>query len=96
MKWKEISKLKVGDFILFGDMDKEFQVAKISSINTREWFKINKETKEIENKGQGELIDTDGVVKILNEKEIKKFMILKTKLLTIKELEEDTKIKKRW
>jgi len=101
MKYKEIKKLKKGEWTISGNKEDKlkgkFRIGRVKEIivtlENYEEIDLGKGNIEIYNGGQFEGID--GVTQVLNQKEIKALQILRTKLKTLKGLE-DKPIKDRW
>jgi len=94
MKTTEINKLKIGDWVLSGKfgvdkMKGVFRVARVSGIRFNNFEEIDLNKGNIEIIGEGRINDGDGIISVLNRKEIKALNILRTKLKTLKGLEDN-------
>ena len=89
MKTVEVDKLKIGDWILAGntEMGRKFQVARVSGINFDKVEDFDLIKGDISEEGRGE-IKENRHIQLLNKKELKALHILRTKLKTLKGLEE--------
>jgi len=95
MKKISTDKLKIGDWVLEGTgMKGKFKVARVKQYVFDNFEKIDLEKWNIEDRGDGIVEKGDGVMNVLNKKEIKALQILRTKLKTLKGLEDD-QIKRR-
>lgn len=98
MKLVETDKLKLGDWILMGGekMKGKFKVAKLQAYDFEEYEELDINKGDIKIIGKGSIRnggkESDGVYNVLNKKEIKALNILRTKLKTLKGLE-DNKLK---
>ncbi len=100
MKVVEIDKLKIGDWTISKDLENgkfmgKFKVARVSGIEFDNFEEIDLNKGNIKIIGKGTIEESDGVVSILNKKEVKALNILRTKLKTIKGLE-DNQIKRTY
>lgn len=97
MKLIETSKLKIGDWILDGNSIKKgkFIIARVNKIEFDNFEEIDLDKMDIKDKGKGIISKSDGIINLLNKREIKQIQILRTKLKTLKGLE-DKKIESRY
>ena len=100
MKWTEIRNLRKGDWIITRELENgkfvgKFKIGRVNKIEVKlenyEELDINKGN--IEAWGSGLFTGIDGGIWTLNRKEVKALSILRTKLKTLKGLD-DKRIKK--
>ena len=101
MKYKKIRDLKKGEWIISGNktdrLNGKFKVGRVKEINVtlESYEELDIGKGDIVINGEGIFTGIDGVTQVLNEKEIKALQILRTKLKTLKGLEDD-KIKRKY
>ena len=97
MKLKTTKELKIGDWSLEGtELKGKFKVARVKEILVDNFEEIDLDTRTIKAVGRksvkgediGAIQSNDGIIRVLNSKEIKALQILRTKLKTLHALEE--------
>ncbi len=93
MKLVKAKDLKVGQVVLFGDLDGDkFEVAEVRevSVHFKNWENIDMTIGNILKRGDGliNLVGTNGAVKVLSSAEVIEVNKMKNKILMLKELKE--------
>lgn len=105
MKLKTTKELQIGDWVLEGTgLKGKFRVARVKTILLNNFEEIDLDAGTITALGKksaggddmGVIKRNDGVIKVLNSKEVKALQILRTKLKTLHSLEEEKVINERW
>ncbi len=104
MKRKTTKELQIGDWILEGKgLKGKFRISKVKEILVNNFEEIDLDkmtikavgTKSTKGENIGVIKSNDGVLKVLNSKEIKALQILRTKLKTLNSLE-DKEVIEKW
>ena len=96
MKYKKIKDLKKGEWIISGNktdrLNGKFKIGRVKEIKVtlEDYEELDLNKGDIKINGEGIFTGIDGVTQVLNEKEIKALQILRTKLKTLKGLENNT------
>jgi len=98
MKFKK--NLDIGDWIVSGDKGTiksgKFKIARVKGILFDNWEEIDLDKREVRSLGkEAESTTAGGYWKVLNEREMKKLHILRTKLATLNALDDEEVIKRR-
>ncbi|KKL86079.1 hypothetical protein LCGC14_1948310 [marine sediment metagenome] len=94
-------KLKIGDWVIMGILSERgkfqgrFKVARVRGYDFDNFEELDLDKGDIKIIGEGEITKSDGIVNVLNKKELKALNIFRIKLKTLKGLEDDT-IKKTY
>ncbi len=104
MKFKTTKELQIGDWILEGEgLKGKFRIARVFEIVVDNFEEIDLDAgtikalgaKSNQGKNMGAILKNDGLIRVLNSKEIKALQILRTKLKTLNSLE-DKKVIEDW
>jgi len=105
MKLKTTKELQIGDWILEGTgLKGKFRVARVKEILVNNFEEIDLDAgtinalgrKNVKGEHIGAIKKNDGVVRVLNSKEVKALQILRTKLKTLNALEDKKVIDESW
>jgi len=105
MKLKTTKELQIGDWILEGKgLKGKFRISRVREILVDNFEEIDLDAGTIKALGKksvkgddiGVIRDNDGLMRVLNSKEIKALQILRTKLKTLNSLEEKEVIDEKW
>ena len=106
MKLKTTKELQIGDWILEGKNIKEgkFRVARVREILADNFEEIDLDAGTIRALGRksadgddmGVIRKNEGLIRVLNSKEVKALQILRTKLKTLNALEDKKVIDEKW
>ena len=101
MKKTEIDKLKIGDWVITKELSERgkfqgrFKVGRVKGYDFDNFEELDLNKGDIHIIGEAEIKESNGVINVLNKKEIKALNILRTKLKTLKGLEDDNIIKEK-
>lgn len=88
--------LRIGDWIHEGRKDGKAVFGRVKNIPLEEFTEIDIVNGKIISEGNGVIEKDDGLISVLNKKEIKSFKILRTKLKTLKSLEDEPVTKRKF
>lgn len=105
MKLKTTKELQIGDWILEGaGLKGKFRISRVKEILVDNFEEIDLNAGTIKALGKksmkgddiGAIKSNDGMIRVLNNKEIKALQILRTKLKTLNSLEDKKVIDENW
>jgi hypothetical protein len=105
MKLKTTKELRIGDWIVEGaGLKGKFRIAKVKEILLSDFEEIDLDAGTIKLMGKksangediGAIKSNDGLIRVLNSKEIKALQILRIKLKTLNSLEDKKVIDDKW
>jgi len=105
MKLKTTKELQIGDWILEGKgLKGKFRISRVREILVDNFEELDLDAGTIKAVGKkfmkgfdiGVIRSNDGIIRVLNSKEIKALQILRTKLKTLNALEDKKVIQENW